>query len=459
MDINSKMNRRDFVAKSAWGATASLTLPGFLQQTLFNLDARAQSVPSNGGDGPILLLLEMAGGNDTLNTVIPYGNSIYNTARSSLRLNETHGFHKLTDKDGPSVTGNNESLALHPNLTYFDMLWKDGDLGIINGVGYPNPNLSHFSSYDYWHSAKPNTMSKDGWIGRYFDNQCDGCGSTSGIYINGRPTLAFRSSNGLSPTATFKNPGYFNWRDKSETGREQPLDKMYRKLIGLDHPTDDGISTTDTTLAYVQRAAHSAMVSTANVQTAIEEGGTLLTNSGWPTGNRLANDLKVIAQLIKGKSDTSIYYARQGGYDTHNNQVDVNLGPLAGRHFNLLNDLNGGLKAFVDEMKAQGTWDRVVILTFSEFGRKVIQNGSSGTDHGAAESLFVMGGQVNGNNYYGLYPDLEEDARVKRNSMDFNVDFRTVYRTLLEKWMGVPPSAMPNIFPSQPVNFDPLAFL
>ena len=459
MDINSKLNRRDFVAKSAWGATASLTLPGFLQQTLFNLDARAQSVPSNGGDGPILLLLEMAGGNDTLNTVIPYGNSIYNTARSSLRLNETHGFHKLTDKNGPSVTGNDEALALHPNLTYFDTLWKDGDLGIINGVGYPNPNLSHFSSYDYWHSAKPNTMSKDGWIGRYFDNQCDGCGSTSGIYINGRPTLAFRSSNGLSPTATFKNPGYFNWRDKSETGREQPLDKMYRKLIGLDHPTDDGISTTDTTLAYVQRAAHSAMVSTANVQAAIEEGGTLLTNSEWPTGNRLANDLKVIAQLIKGKSDTSIYYARQGGYDTHNNQVDVNLGPLAGRHFNLLNDLNGGLKAFVDEMKAQGTWDRVVILTFSEFGRKVIQNGSSGTDHGAAESLFVMGGQVNGNNYYGLYPDLAADARVKRNSMDFNVDFRTVYRTLLEKWMGVPPSAMPNIFPSQPVNFDPLAFL
>jgi uncharacterized protein (DUF1501 family) len=459
MDINSKLNRRDFVAKSAWGATASLTLPGFLQQTLFNLDARAQSVPSNGGDGPILLLLEMAGGNDTLNTVIPYGNSIYNSARSSLRLNENHGFHKLTDKNGPSVTGKDEALALHPNLTYFDTLWKDGDLGIINGVGYPNPSLSHFASYDYWHSAQPNTIAKDGWIGRYFDNQCDGCGSTSGIYINGRPTLAFRSSNGISPTATFKNPAYFNWRDKSETGREQPLDQMYRKLIGLDHPTDDGISTTDATLAYVQRAAHSAMVSTANVQTAIEEGGTLLTNPEWPTGNRLANDLKVIAQLIKGKSDTSIYYARQGGYDTHNNQVDVNLGPLAGRHFDLLDDLNGGLKAFVDEMKAQGTWERVVILTFSEFGRKVIQNGSSGTDHGAAESLFVMGGQVKGNEYYGLYPDLAADARVRRNSMDFNVDFRTVYRTLLEKWMGVPPLAMQDILPSPPLNFDPLAFL
>ncbi|MGY8696323.1 MAG: DUF1501 domain-containing protein, partial [Verrucomicrobiia bacterium] len=237
--------------------------------------------------------------------------------------------------------------------------------------------------------------------------------------------------------------------------------QMYRKLFGLDNSTDNGISATDQSLAYVQRAAHSAMVSTASVQAAIEQGGTLLTNPQWPTGNGLANNLKVIAQLIKGKSDTSIYYARQGGYDTHNNQVnaDPEVGPLGGRHFDLLNSLNGGLKAFVDEMKAQGNWDRVVILTFSEFGRKVIQNGSSGTDHGAAESLFVMGGQVKGNEYYGLYPDLAADARVKRNSMDFNVDFRTVYRTLLEKWMGVPPSAMPNIFPSQPVNFDPLAFL
>ena len=125
----------------------------------------------------------------------------------------------------------------------------------------------------------------------------------------------------------------------------------------------------------------------------------------------MANSLKVIAQLIKGRSDTSVYYARQGGYDTHNNQV-LEDGPLSGRHFDLLQTLNGALGAFVDEMKAQGNWDRVVILTFSEFGRKVIQNGSYGTDHGAAETLFLMGGQVAGNQYYGLYPDLAADARV-----------------------------------------------
>lgn len=454
MDI--KLNRRDFVAKSVWGATASMTLPGFLQQTLFNLDARAQSAPSAGGDGPILLLLEMAGGNDTLNTVVPYQNSIYNSARSTLRLRDEHGILKLSDKNGPSVTGNAEALALHPNLAYLNTLWQEGDLGILNGVGYPNPNLSHFTSYDYWHSAEPNSVPKDGWIGRYLDNQCDGCGATTGIYINGRPTLAFQSGNGISPTATFKNPAYFNWRDQSAVGREESLEQMYRKLIGLDHPVDKGISATDDTLAYVQRAAHSAMVSTASVQTAIAEGGELLTP--WPTGNNLANNLKIIAQLIKGKSDTSIYYARQGGYDTHNNQILTD-NPLTGRHFDLLNTLNSSLEAFVDEMKAQGNWDRVVILTFSEFGRKVIQNGSRGTDHGAAESLFVMGGQVNGNNYYGLYPDLAEDARVKRNSLDYNIDFRTVYRTLLQNWMGVPASAMPNIFPSQPVNFDPLTFI
>ncbi|OUW19757.1 MAG: hypothetical protein CBD18_00275 [Opitutales bacterium TMED158] len=455
--MNINLNRREFVAKSVWGATASMTLPSFLQQTIFNLDAQAQTLPPEGDQGPIILLMEMAGGNDSLNTVIPYSNSVYTEARPTLHLGEQDGILRLTDKRGPSITGNDEDLALHPNLTAFHELWQDGQLGIINGVGYPNPNLSHFTSFDYWHSAEPNSVPRDGWIGRYLDNQCDGCGATTGVFINRRPTFAFKSSEGISPTVTFNNPANFDWRDFSGLGREKTLGEMYRNLIGLDHPTDSGISETDDTLAYVQRAAHSAMISTASVQTAIDEAGDLL-NNNWPSTG-LGNSLQTIARLIKGRSQTSIYYARQGGYDTHNNQIFDNASPLEGRHSNLLQDLNNSLGAFVDEMKLQGHWDRVVILTFSEFGRKVIQNGSRGTDHGAAESLFVMGGQVKGNEYFGLYPDLAADARVSRNSMDYNVDFRTVYRTLLEKWMGVPPAAMPDIFPSQPVNFDPLAFL
>lgn len=451
--MNTKLNRRDFVSKSIWGATASMTLPGFIQQTLFNLDARAQSLPSQGGEGPIILLMEMAGGNDTLNTLIPYTNPIYRGARPEIRLGTEHNILQITDQDGPSVTGKNESLALHPNLTRFKEMWDDGELGIINGVGYPNPNLSHFKSFDYWHSAEPNGMPKDGWIGRYLDNQCDGCGSTTGIYINRRPTFAFKSDAATSPSVTFQNPQFFNWRDKQTLGREKSLEGLYRNLIGLDHETDDGVSEENDTLAYVQRSAHSAMISTESVQLAMERGGNLI-NPDWPS-NGLANSLKVIAQLIKGRSDTSVYYARQGGYDTHNNQV-LEDGPLNGRHFDLLQTLNGSLGAFVDEMKAQGNWDRVVILTFSEFGRKVIQNGSYGTDHGAAETLFIMGGQVAGNQYYGLYPDLEKDARVSRDSMEYNVDFRTVYRSILEKWMGVPPSAMNAIFPSKPRDFQPL---
>ena len=430
-----------------------MTLPGFIQQTLFNLDARAQSLPSQGGDGPIILLMEMAGGNDTLNTLIPYTNSIYRGARPEIRLGTEHNILQITDQDGPSVTGKNEPLALHPNLTRFKEMWDDGELGIINGVGYPNPNLSHFKSFDYWHSAEPNGVQKDGWIGRYLDNQCDGCGATTGIYINRRPTFAFKSDAAASPSVTFRDPQTFNWRDKQILGREKSLEGLYRNLIGLDHETDDGVSEENDTLAYVQRSAHSAMISTESVQLAMERGGNLI-NPDWPS-NGLANSLKVIAQLIKGRSDTSVYYARQGGYDTHNNQV-LEDGPLSGRHFDLLQTLNGALGAFVDEMKAQGNWDRVVILTFSEFGRKVIQNGSHGTDHGAAETLFLMGGQVAGTQYYGLYPDLAEDARVSRNSMQYNVDFRTVYRSILEKWMGVPPSAMSAIFPSPPRDFQPL---
>ena len=451
--MNTKLNRRDFVSKSVWGATASMTLPGFIQQTLFNLDARAQSLPPQGSEGPILLIMELAGGNDTLNTLIPYTNSIYRDARPTIRLGEEHNILKIADKDGPSVTGNNEPLAFHPNLPRFKQMWDDGELGIINGVGYPNPNLSHFKSFDYWHSAEPNGVPKDGWIGRYLDNQCDGCGATTGIYINRRPTFAFKSSSAASPTVAFQNPQFFNWRDQQILGREKSLEGLYRNLIGLDNGADNGISEEDDTLAYVQRSAHSAMISTESVQLAMESGGELL-NPDWPT-NGLANSLRTIARLIKGQSETSVYYARQGGYDTHNNQIFTG-DPLTGRHFDLLQTLNGALGAFIDEMKAQGNWERVVILTVSEFGRKVIQNGSLGTDHGAAETLFVMGGRVAGNQYYGLYPDLAADARVSRHSMDFNVDFRTVYRSVLEKWMGVPASAMPAIFPSPPVDFTPL---
>lgn len=445
--MNTNFNRRDFVKKSAWGAATTLTIPAFLQQSLFNLDARAQSLPSPGQDGPIMVVVELGGGNDTLNTVVPWTNSVYQGARPSIALNDTDGLLALGQ--APRIVGGNEDLSLHPGLTGLHTLWQEEDLAVINGVGYPNPNLSHFTSFDYWRSAKPNSDSDDGWIGRYFSSQCSGCDATQAIEFASRTSSAFGTTQGVSPSVSFETPNGYGWRNLEAHGRDTPLEELYRKLIGLDHLVDDGVDANSESLSYVQRSTHNAMISTRNVRDAIEVGGELQVED-WPNSG-ISRDLQQVAQLIRGGMGTSIYYVHQNGYDTHNNQE--------GRHQNLLSALNGGLDAFTREMKLAGLWDRVVILTFSEFGRKVIENGSAGTDHGAAESLFVMGGQVNGGKFYGQFPDLEEDARVKRHSLDFNVDFRTVYRSLLQNWMGVPASAMTDIFPSQPVNFDPIAFV
>lgn len=316
--MNTNFNRRDFVKKSAWGAATTLTLPAFLQQSLFSLDSRAQTLPSPGENGPILIVVELGGGNDTLNTVIPFSNSTYQGARPNIALDEGHGI--LDIGQAPRTIGGSEDLALHPALTGLHQLWQEGDLAIVNGVGYPNPNLSHFTSFDYWHTARPHSDSEDGWIGRYFSSQCSGCDATQAIEFASRATTAFGSSSGVSPSVSFRSPEGYGWRNLEAHGRDTPLEELYRKLIGLDHRIDDGVDLSSEALSFVQRSTHNAMISTRNVRDAIESGGELLIED-WPN-SRIARDLRQVAQLIRGGMSTSIYYVHQNGYDTHNNQTN-----------------------------------------------------------------------------------------------------------------------------------------
>lgn len=444
------LSRRAFLRRSLFGATAAWTLPAFLGRAF---EATAQT--PTGASSPILLIVQQTGGNDSLNTVIPYSNSYYQAARPTIRLTPAHGAFPIgaaTALNG--TTEYQEAIALHPRLAKINALWNAGDVAIVNGVGYPNPNLSHFASFDNYHTARPNEAITDGWLGRFFDHQCAGCSTQTAFHLNDTPTLATRSLLGSSGCIASTDPRWLSWQYFNDRARS--LENLYRKAIGVDHPVDAGIAADDEALAYVQRSAQAALLSSREVQARLFQGSAGFPHASFP-GTPLGQKLKDVAQLIQGGLASSIYYVEQGGYDTHGLQI-ASGDPTAGTHANLLAELDGALGAFAAEMQAQGNWNRVLVVTFSEFGRKVPENGSLGTDHGAAETLFVLGGAVTAG-CFGVMPDLAPGARVAAESMQHNVDFRRVYRTILEKWLQVPAAAMSEIFPSQPADFSLLGFV
>ncbi len=188
----------------------------------------------------------------------------------------------------------------------------DSSAGEIN-ENFGRELLELFTSFDYWRYATPNSESDDGWIGRYFSSQCSGCDATQAIEFASRTTTAFSSSQGVSPSVSFETPNGYGWRNLEAHGSDTPLEELYRKLIGLDHLVDDGVSPNSEALSYVPRSSHNAMISTRNVRDAIENGGNLQIED-WPN-NRFSRDLQQVAQLILGGMDTSIYYVHQNGYD------------------------------------------------------------------------------------------------------------------------------------------------
>lgn len=438
--------------RSLSGATASLTVPAFLGQTFLGLDAHAQAV-GLGPDGPILVVLQLSGGNDSLNTVVPYNggdSAIYYAERPNLAI---------APEDVLTLNGETD-YGFHPSLPKLRSLWNSEELAIVNGVGYPNANLSHFTSMDFWHTAEPNLPKRDGWLGRFFDHQCSGAGDECdllGIDAGGSG-LAFQSA-GADGRIGLGSPDNFRWKGSGEQRSEPAIQELYARLNRYDHSWKSEIESEKAALAYVQRTAHNALTGANSVQEAVDTGGTPTTL--FPETS-LGDQFKNIATLIKGGMTSSVYYVEQSGYDTHSGQFDVDGSgnpSLAGRHVDLLTELDNALDAFVMEMKSQSNWDRVLLFTFSEFGRKVIENGSRGSDHGAGSSLFVTGGQVVPG-MHGTMPSLAAADRIKNESMDFSIDFRRVYRTALESWLGVPSADIPNVLPSAPVgSFSPLGFV
>jgi uncharacterized protein (DUF1501 family) len=416
--------RREFLRTTVLGGALSWTVPAFLANTFAALQAEVADKATQvatGRDSTILVVLQLAGGNDGLNTVVPYANDYYHRARPRLKL-APEKVLKLSDE-----------VALHPNLGGFKELYDAGRLAIVQGAGYPNPNRSHFRSTEIWQTASDaNRFERYGWLGRYFDNACAGCDPTVGVSIGRQMPQAFtaREPKGVSldnpQNYRFLTPGRHKPGEAAETEASfrklnQPEEEMAENSGGSIGAISGGAIHRGSVIDFLERTALDAQVSSDTIRAIASRGEN---HASYPA-SQLGNSLKLVARLIGGGLATRIFYVSQGGYDTHTNQVAT--------QDRLLKDMGDSVQGFVADLTAQGNLSRVLLMTFSEFGRRVAENASGGTDHGAAAPMFIVGEKVKAG-LLGRYPSLAP-ADLFQGDLRYTIDFRSVYASILQKWL------------------------
>jgi len=422
--------RREFLRRTVLGSALSWTVPAFLADTFSALQAQAADSATQivtGKDATILVVLQMAGGNDGINTVVPYSNDFYHQARPKIGLKP----EEILKLDG--------EIGLHGAMKGFKELYDAGELSVVQGAGYPNPNRSHFRSTEIWQTASDSDrVEKYGWLGRYFDNACAGADPAVGVTIGNQQPEAFfaKRPKGIC----FSNPQNYRFLTNN-----REAEASYQKLneLEMSSPLPDGgpsMTTPDDNsggsigalpagmpmtggraVDFITRTALDAQHSSDEIRGIAAR----VQNQATYPNSPLANSLKLVAKLIGGGLPTRVYYVSQGGYDTHTNQVATQQ--------RLLGDLGDSMKAFVEDMKAQGNMQRVLVMTFSEFGRRVAENANGGTDHGAAAPMFIVGDKVKAG-LLGKYPSLAPQD-LYQGDVKYNVDFRSVYAGVLESWL------------------------
>jgi uncharacterized protein (DUF1501 family) len=402
--------RRSFL-KTAIGSASLVSLAPFVPQFLLTASARAAEQRGES----VLVVIQLSGGNDGLNTVIPYADDAYRRGRPSLGIGADRAL-KIDDYVG-----------FHPSMSGFARLLEDGKLGIVQGVGYPNPDRSHFSSMDIWHTARPQkdataaaaTHRATGWLGRLLDAQVApgtaGGSDVPGLHL-GSGQLPLALLGGQPRAASIGTLDGF----KLNVGGNADVRRAVEAAASARRDDPDGL------LDFLQRGAAAALRSSQQVQEAI---GTYTTSAKYPE-TELAQRLKTVAQLIDAGLETRVYYVELTGFDTHANQGNV--------HANLLAELSDAVAAFVKDLDEHGHGRRVLTMTFSEFGRRVRENASQGTDHGAAAPMFVAGGGVKPG-LIGKHPSLTD---LDEDDLKFTTDFRGVYAAVLKDWLGVPGEAV-----------------
>jgi uncharacterized protein (DUF1501 family) len=371
------MNRRNFLTLTGTFTGGLLVLPDFLHAF------GSQNILITGEQ--CIVFVQLNGGNDGLNTFIPYDNPLYYDLRTKIALS----------KD--VVIGKNKGMAFHPSLKDFAQMQQNGDLTVIQNVGYPEPIRSHFRSQEIWQTAADSDKYlNEGWLGRYLDLQCNGHQATAGINLDSIDNLALK---GMEPNSiTVKDPNRFKVKsDKDEN------------VTLSDNPQLD----------FVRKIANSVTEGSDEIQKALAKSKTEIS---YPkTG--LSKNLEWIARLIKGNLNSKVYYTSLGGFDTHDNQLAI--------HERKLTDLNDALYSFYQDLKQAQLMQNVTVVVFSEFGRRVKDNGN-GTDHGTAAPMFIIGGNNKGT-ILGNNPNLFD---LDNGDLKHEIDFRSVYASLLKEKMN-----------------------
>jgi uncharacterized protein (DUF1501 family) len=380
------MDRRHFLKQSSL-ASSLFFVPGFVKAF--------ETMPTNKLGYKRLVMIQLAGGNDGLNTIVPFNNDDYYRNRPKIAIPKADIF-KATDE-----------LGFHASLLPLKKLYDEGHLTIINNVGYPNPNRSHFRATDIWQTAShSNQYLQTGWIGRYLDMY--GNEPYNAIEIDDSLSLALKGQhiNGIATT----NPAVL-----FKTSQDP-----YFKNV-LKHYQDEHLS--EHNLGYLYKT----MIAAESSAKYIFEKHKTATNSQEYPNNAFAKQLKTTSKLMSSGIETKVFYSSLGGFDTHAGQLHS--------QERLLKVYAEGIEAFVKDLKQQGTFNDTLIVTFSEFGRRVKQNAANGTDHGAASNLFIIGNQLK---TPGFYNDLASLSDLDDNGdLRYTVDFRSIYATILDKWLAV----------------------
>jgi uncharacterized protein (DUF1501 family) len=405
-------SRRNFLKQSMLATAGTMLVPQFLKA----FEKNAAFLPSD--TNRKLVIVQLSGGNDGLNTIVPYQNDIYYRERPALSIPKE------------KVLRINDEIGFNPAMAPLQDVFEKGLMTIINNVGYPNPDRSHFRSMDIWHSASnADTYQNTGWIGRYLDAQCTNHCLESYHALEVDDTLSLALKGEKVKGLAVSHPQKFF---------KQVHNRQFEQLAAMPVSPNEPEN-----VSYLYKTLAETVSSADYIYENWQNGGTKRNKSriSYPD-TELGRRLKTLSELILSGVETQVFYVSLSGFDTHANQAD--------RQNRLLSIYAEAMNAFTRDLEENNLIDEVMIMTFSEFGRRVKQNASNGTDHGTANNVFLINGRLKKGRVYNEAPDL---SNLDEGDLKHTVDFRQIYATLIRKWLKTDDAAILG------GKFDPLGFV